>query len=151
MPWPGTSRSRFRSAFADAAFRALAWAHLASWRADPLSSGVFLSCTRGLSFSHFSSSPPLPRAGLMAFLVSHMFPGTLMLIPRYTSSFSSGWARLSPAWFALHGDGHSLLRLMMNLYSTIPKELEESALIDGASMDDLSPIVLPAPAKPALR
>ena len=43
--------------------------------------GVFLACTAAYAFSRFRF--PGRRAGLMSFLVSQMFPGTLMLIPLY--------------------------------------------------------------------
>ena len=43
--------------------------------------GVFLACTAAYAFSRFKF--PGRRAGLMSFLVSQMFPGTLMLIPLY--------------------------------------------------------------------
>ena len=43
--------------------------------------GVFLSCTAAYAFSRFKF--PGRRVGMMAFLVSQMFPGTLMLIPLY--------------------------------------------------------------------
>ena len=43
--------------------------------------GVFLASTAGYAFSRFRF--PGRRAGLMSFLVSQMFPGTLTLIPLY--------------------------------------------------------------------
>ncbi len=43
--------------------------------------GVFLACTAAYAFSRFRF--PGRRTGLMSFLVSQMFPGTLMLIPLY--------------------------------------------------------------------
>ena len=89
----------------------------------------------------------------MAFLVSQMFPGTLMLIPLYI---------ILVQWLDL---GSSLIGLVLvyattaipfcvwmlkGYFDTIPKELEESALIDGASPATMFlRIVLPL-ARPAI-
>ncbi|MCX7959600.1 MAG: sugar ABC transporter permease, partial [Deltaproteobacteria bacterium] len=43
--------------------------------------GVVLATTAAYAFSRFKF--PLRRAGLMAFLVTQMFPGTMMMIPLY--------------------------------------------------------------------
>ncbi len=43
--------------------------------------GVFLACTAAYAFSRFRF--PGRQTGMMSFLVSQMFPGTLMLIPLY--------------------------------------------------------------------
>ena len=65
--------------------------------------GVFLACTAAYAFSRFRF--PGRQAGMMSFLVSQMFPGTLLLVPLYiiilrrpcstVSSFSS-WFAWSP-------------------------------------------------------
>ncbi len=43
--------------------------------------GVFLACTAAYAFSRFRF--PGRDAGMLMFLVSQMFPGTLMLIPLF--------------------------------------------------------------------
>ena len=43
--------------------------------------GILLACTAGYAFSRFDF--PGREAGLMAFLVSQMFPGVMMMIPLY--------------------------------------------------------------------
>ena len=43
--------------------------------------GILLACTAGYAFSRFEF--PGREAGLMAFLVSQMFPGVMMMIPLY--------------------------------------------------------------------
>jgi arabinogalactan oligomer/maltooligosaccharide transport system permease protein len=113
--------------------------------------GVFLACTAAYAFSRFRF--PGRRAGLMAFLVSQMFPGTLMLIPLYI---------IIVQWLQLGSSYTSLVLvytvtaipfcvwMMKGYFDTIPKELEESALIDGASQATIFfRIILPL-AKPAV-
>ena len=89
----------------------------------------------------------------MAFLVSQMFPGTLMLIPLFIILVQ--WLNLGSTY-----TGMVLLYtvtaipfcvwMMKGYFDTIPKELEESALIDGASQATIFfRIVLPL-AKPAV-
>ncbi len=113
--------------------------------------GVFLASTAGYAFSRFRF--PGRRAGLMSFLVSQMFPGTLMLIPLYI---------IIVEWLGL---GSNFLGLMLvysmtaipfcvwmlkGYFDTIPRELEESAMMDGASPATIFiRIVLPL-AKPAV-
>ena len=89
----------------------------------------------------------------MAFLVSQMFPGTLMLIPLYI---------IIVQWLGLGSTFTGLVLIytvtaipfcvwmMKGYFDTIPKELEESALIDGASQATIFfRIILPL-AKPAV-
>jgi arabinogalactan oligomer/maltooligosaccharide transport system permease protein len=113
--------------------------------------GVFLACTAGYAFSRFKF--PGRRTGMMAFLVSQMFPGTLTLIPLYIILVQ--WLRL----------GNSMLGLVLvysttaipfcvwmlkGYFDTIPKDLEEAALLDGATAGQIFwKIILPL-AKPAV-
>ena len=113
--------------------------------------GVFLSCTAAYAFSRFKF--PGRRTGMMAFLVSQMFPGGLMLIPLYIIIVQ------------VLGLGSSLLGLIIvygttaipfsvwmlkGYFDTIPRELEEAAIIEGASAGLIfRRIVLPL-AKPAI-
>ena len=76
------------------------------------------------------------RTGLMSFLVSQMFPGTLMLIPLYI---------IIVQWLHLGSNYLGLILLysttaipfcvwmLKGYFDTIPKDLEESAIMDGAS------------------
>jgi arabinogalactan oligomer/maltooligosaccharide transport system permease protein len=113
--------------------------------------GVFLASTAGYAFSRFRF--PGRRTGLMAFLVSQMFPGVLMLIPLYIIIVE------------VLGLGNNYLGLILiyattaipfcvwmlkGYFDTIPRELEESAIMDGASQATIFlRIVLPL-AKPAV-
>jgi len=95
--------------------------------------GVFLSCTGAYAFSRFKF--PGRRAGMMAFLVSQMFPGTLTLIPLYI---------IIVQWLGLGGTRFGLIIvyattsipfsvwMLKGYFDTIPRELEEAAVMEGA-------------------
>jgi arabinogalactan oligomer/maltooligosaccharide transport system permease protein len=113
--------------------------------------GVFLACTAGYAFSRFRF--PGRRVGLMSFLVSQMFPGVLTLIPLYI---------IVVKWLGLGSTRTGLVLvysttsipfcvwMLKGYFDTIPKDLEEAALIDGASsLTIFRRIVLPL-AKPAI-
>lgn len=113
--------------------------------------GVFLACTAGYAFSRFRF--PGRRAGLMSFLVSQMFPGTLTLVPLYLIVVK--WLGLGSTWWGLILV-YSLTSIpfcvwmLKGYFDTIPRELEESAMMDGASPATIFlRIVLPL-AKPAV-
>jgi arabinogalactan oligomer / maltooligosaccharide transport system permease protein len=113
--------------------------------------GVFLACTAGYAFSRFRF--PGRQAGLMSFLVSQMFPGTLMLIPLYIIIVK--WLGLGSSWIALilvysTTSIPFCVWMLKGYFDTIPKELEESAVMDGASVQTVFlKIILPL-AKPAI-
>jgi arabinogalactan oligomer / maltooligosaccharide transport system permease protein len=150
-PWPAhLSIDNFRSLFADQPFgRWLLNSVLVAGLTTIL--GVFLACTAAYAFSRFRF--PGRRAGLMAFLVSQMFPGTLMLIPLYIIIVQ--WLGLGSSYIGLVliytvTAIPFCVWMMKGYFDTIPKELEESALIDGASQATIFfRIVLPL-AKPAV-
>jgi arabinogalactan oligomer/maltooligosaccharide transport system permease protein len=73
------------------------------------------------------------QAGLMAFLVTQMFPATMLLLPTYVLM-----ARLklinTPVGLVIAYVATALpfcVWTMKGFYETIPRELEEAALIDG--------------------
>lgn len=150
-PWPAQfSISNFISVITDQPFgRWLLNSTIVAAMTTVL--GVFLACTAGYAFSRFRF--PGRRAGLMSFLVSQMFPGTLMLIPLYI---------ILVKWLGLGSTRTGLVLvyatiaipfcvwMLKGYFDTIPKELEESALIDGASTTTIFfKIILPL-AKPAV-
>lgn len=113
--------------------------------------GVFLSCTAAYAFSRFRF--PGRQPGMMMFLVSQMFPGTLMLIPLYI--IIVGWLGLGNSFIGL-----TLVYavtaipfcvwMLKGYFDTIPIEIEESAIMDGASRAAIFwRIVLPL-SKPAI-
>src|SRR5262245_59806539 len=91
--------------------------------------GVFLACTAAYAFSRFIF--PGRRAGLMSFLVSQMFPGTLMLIQLYI--IIAQWLNLGSTFtgLVLIYTGTAIpfwLWMMEGTFDTIPKELETTEL-----------------------
>jgi arabinogalactan oligomer / maltooligosaccharide transport system permease protein len=150
-PWPKQwSLQNFRSLFADQPFaRWLLNSVIVSTATTVL--GVFLACTSAYAFSRFRF--PGRRAGLMMFLVSQMFPGTLMLIPLYIILVQ--WLELGSSFTGVVLVYCTIaipfcVWMLKGYFDTIPKELEESALIDGASQAMIFfRIVLPL-AKPAV-
>jgi arabinogalactan oligomer/maltooligosaccharide transport system permease protein len=113
--------------------------------------GIFLSCTAAYAFSRFKF--PGRRAGMMAFLVSQMFPGTLMLIPLYiimVQVLGLGSTRLGLVIVYATTSIPFSVWMLKGYFDTIPRELEEAALIEGASAGTIFwRIVLPL-AKPAV-
>src|SRR5512144_2297980 len=151
VPWPEHwSVANFVSVMTDQPF--------ARWVLNSLAvavfttlAGIFLSCTAAYAFSRFKF--PGRRAGMMSFLVSQMFPGVLTLIPIYI---------IMVKWLGLGSTRTGLVLvytttaipfcvwMLKGYFDTIPKDLEEAALIDGASAPTIFlRIVLPL-AKPAI-
>jgi len=112
--------------------------------------GVLLATTAAYAFSRFKF--PLRRAGLMAFLVTQMFPGTMMMIPLYIIMDKLGLLNQLMG-LALVYSTTSIPFCVWTLkgyFDTIPKELEESAMIDGANrLKIFIKIILPL-ARPAI-
>ena len=81
MPWPETfSLANFRDVLTEQPF--LRWIINSAIVATATTVfGVFLACTAAYAFSRFRF--PGRQAGMMSFLVSQMFPGTLLLVPLY--------------------------------------------------------------------
>ena len=151
IPWPHQwSVGNFVSVMTDQPFSRWLW-NSAVVAVGTTVLGVFLACTAGYAFSRFKF--PGRRAGLMSFLVSQMFPGTLMLIPLYI---------IIVQWLGLGSTRAGLVLtytttaipfcvwMLKGYFDTIPRELEEAALMDGASPARIFwQIVLPL-SKPAV-
>jgi arabinogalactan oligomer/maltooligosaccharide transport system permease protein len=151
MPWPKQfSWSNFTSVMTDQPFaRWLLNSTVVAAATTVL--GVFLATTAGYAFSRFRF--PGRRTGLMSFLVSQMFPGTLMLIPLYIIVVQ--WLGLGSTWLGLILVYATIaipfcVWMLKGYFDTIPMDLEESALIDGATPGQIfTKIILPL-AKPAV-
>lgn len=151
LPWPAqVSVSNFVSVMTEQPFaRWLLNSAIVSSLTTVL--GVFLASTAGYAFSRFRF--PGRRAGMMSFLVSQMFPGTLMLIPLYIIIVQ--WLHLGSSFTGLVLMYSTTaipfcVWMLKGYFDTIPKELEESAMMDGASPATIFlRIVLPL-AKPAI-
>jgi len=112
--------------------------------------GIFLACTAAYAFSRFRF--PGRRAGLLSFLVIQMFPGTMMMIPIYILIDRLGLLDQLLGLVLVYSTTAIpfCVWMLKGYFDTIPKELEESAIIDGASRVRIFwSIVLPL-AKPAI-
>lgn len=92
---------------------------------------IALAATAAYGFARFRFTGQ--RAGLMTFLVTQMFPATMLLLPTYVLM-----ARLklinTPLGLIIAYTATALpfcVWTMKGFYETIPRELEEAALIDG--------------------
>jgi arabinogalactan oligomer/maltooligosaccharide transport system permease protein len=151
IPWPEKiSASNFVSVMTDQPFaRWILNSALVAIFTTVL--GVFLACTAAYAFSRFKF--PGRRPGMMAFLVSQMFPGTLMLIPLYiiiVQILGLGSSRTGLIIVYATTSIPFSVWMLKGYFDTIPKELEEAAVIEGASAGKIFwRIVLPL-AKPAV-
>ncbi len=112
--------------------------------------GVFLAATAGYAFSRFYF--PGRTAGLLSFLVTQMFPGTMMMIPLYLIVDMLGLLDTMISLVLIYSTTAIpfCVWMLKGYFDTIPKELEEAALIDGASKTMIFyKIILPL-ARPAL-
>ena len=113
--------------------------------------GVFLACTAAYAFSRFRF--PGRNAGMLTFLVSQMFPGTLMLIPLFIIIVK--WLNLGNNFWGLVMVYATTaipfcVWMLKGYFDTIPIDIEESAVIDGATRRTIFlRIILPL-AKPAI-
>ena len=151
MPWPEAwSFANFTSVMTDQPFGRWIFNSVVIAIASTIV-GVALACTAAYAFSRFKF--PGRRAGMMSFLVSQMFPGVLTLIPLYI---------IIVQWLGLGSSHWGLIIvysttsipfsvwMLKGYFDTIPKELEEAAVIEGASAGKIFwTIVLPL-AKPAI-
>jgi arabinogalactan oligomer/maltooligosaccharide transport system permease protein len=151
IPWPERwSLSNFVSVFTDQPF--LQWmANSAIIAIATTILGVFLAMTAAYAFSRFRF--PGQKAGMMSFLVSQMFPGTLMLIPLYIIVVQ--WLGLGSTRAGLvlvYGTTSIPFSVWMlkGYFDTIPKELEEAAVIEGASASRIFWSIIIPLARPAL-
>ena len=118
--------------------------------------GVLLACTAAYGFSRLNFVGR--QLGLQAFLVTQMFPGVVMTIPLYIRQVRCQQGNQLPIVVTFVGlvlvySVSALPFCVWNLkgyFDTIPKELEEAAIVDGASRIRIFvTIVLPL-ARPAI-
>jgi arabinogalactan oligomer/maltooligosaccharide transport system permease protein len=112
--------------------------------------GITLSCTAAYSFSRFEF--PGRKAGMTGLLVTQMFPGVLIAIPLYVLLDVTGLLN-SLTGLTLCYATTSIpfcVWMLKGYFDTIPKDLEEAALLDGASRWTIfTKIVLPL-SRPAI-
>ncbi len=112
--------------------------------------GITLATTAGYAFSRFEF--PGKNFGMKMFLVSQMFPGVVMAIPLYILLDKLGLLN-SMAGLVLVYSTTAIpfcVWMLKGYFDTIPKDLEEAAIMDGASQWTIFiKIVMPL-AKPAI-
>lgn len=112
--------------------------------------GLLLAVTAAYALSRFRF--PGRRAGLQALLISQMFPATLMIIPIYSILQKLGLLN-SLGGLVLVYSTTSLpfcVWMLKGYFDTIPRDLEEAALMDGATpWQAFVRVILPL-ARPAL-
>ncbi|MBN1327481.1 MAG: sugar ABC transporter permease [Candidatus Cloacimonetes bacterium] len=97
-------------------------------------SSLFLATTAAYAFSRFRF--PGQKSGMMALLVTQMFPGVLMIIPQFIlisevlHLYGSLWGLV--IIYSTTALPFSIW-VLKGYFDTIPISLEESATIDGAS------------------
>ena len=95
--------------------------------------GVFLATTAAYAFSRFRFYGR--RTGMNLFLVTQMFPGVLMLIPLFIllGQFNMLDSLVGLTLVYSTTAIPFCVWMLKGYFDTIPKELEESAIMDGAS------------------
>lgn len=95
--------------------------------------GLLLATTAAYAFSRFRFAGR--NEGLLLFLVSQMFPGVMMMIPLYVILSRLGLLDRQAGLVLVYSTTAIpfCVWMLKGYFDTIPKDLEESALIDGAS------------------
>lgn len=95
--------------------------------------GITVACTAAYAFSRFRFAGR--RAGLFLFLVSQMFPGIMMMIPLYVIMEALHLLDTMLGLVLVYSTTSVPFSTWMlkGYFDTIPKDLEEAAVIDGAS------------------
>jgi len=112
--------------------------------------GIFLSCTAAYAFSRFRF--PGRRSGLLAFLVIQMFPGAMMLIPLYILLQKLGLLDHLLGLVLIYSTTSIpfCVWTLKGFFDTIPRELEEAAIMDGASHLRIFWVIVLPLARPAI-
>ncbi len=106
--------------------------------------GRLLSCIL-VAYGFARLRAPGKNIMFIILLSTLMLPQAAILIPRYVIFSQMGWVNtfaplIVPAWF---GEAYAIF-LMRQFFMTIPRELEESAYIDGANtLQIIARIIVP--------
>ena len=95
--------------------------------------GIALACTAAYGFARFEF--PGRKVGLLAFLATQMFPGILTMIPLYVLMQKLGLLDSIMGLTLVYATTSIpfCTWMLKGYFDTLPRELEESARIDGAS------------------
>jgi multiple sugar transport system permease protein len=132
--WKGFSHTTFATFFLNTA-----WVALIGTFGTLVSSPLVAYALSRLNFR-------LRRALFGIVLVTMMLPEQVLMIPQYLWFNSLGWVNTYypmtvPAFFATHG---FYIYLLMNFMSSIPRELDAAAKIDGCSFYSIyARVILP--------
>jgi len=94
--------------------------------------GRLISCVL-IAYAFARLEAPGKNALFSVLLATLMIPGAVLLIPRFILFTRLGWINtylplIVPAWF---GEAYAIF-LMRQFFMSIPRELEEAAVLDGA-------------------
>jgi arabinogalactan oligomer/maltooligosaccharide transport system permease protein len=112
--------------------------------------GVVLACTAAYAFSRFRF--PGRTLGMAAFLITQMFPGVVMAIPLYILMDKLKLLNSLTGLILVYSTSSLpfCVWMLKGYFDTIPKDLEEAAVMDGATPWMIFwQIILPL-AKPAI-
>lgn len=112
--------------------------------------GVLLSCTAAYAFSRYRF--PGRQIGMATFLITQMFPGVVMAIPLYILLDTLGLLNSLTGLVLVYSTTAVpfCVWMLKGYFDTIPRDLEEAAVMDGASQWTIfTKIVLPL-AQPAI-
>ena len=112
--------------------------------------GITLATTAGYAFSRFEF--PGKSLGMKMFLISQMFPGVVMAIPLYILLDKLGLLNSMAGLILVYSTTAIpfCVWMLKGYFDTIPKDLEEAALIDGASQWTIFFKVIMPLARPAI-
>jgi len=112
--------------------------------------GIVLSTTAAYAFSRFEF--PGRKAGLGALLVTQMFPGVVVAVPLYILLRAVGLLNSMIGLIMVYSMTAIpfCIWMLKGYLDTIPKELEEAAIMDGASRWTIFVKVILPLSKPAI-
>ncbi len=112
--------------------------------------GILLATTAAYAFSRFRF--PGHRAGIASFVIIQMFPATMMIVPLYLLLSALGLLDTITGLIVVYSTTALpfCVWMMKGYFDTIPTDLDEAALVDGASrLRIFYQIILPL-ARPAI-
>lgn len=112
--------------------------------------GVVLACTAAYAFSRFRF--PGRTLGMGGFLVTQMFPGVVMAIPLYILLDELKLLNSLTGLILVYSTSSLpfCVWMLKGYFDTIPRDLEEAAIMDGASQWTIFTRVILPLAKPAI-